>query len=339
MLKKTTTMRKLALDAISTANEPSPYAPTRLRVEHLEGPLGIDVARPRLSWWLPLGAREQRAYRLRANNWNSGRIDSPQSLLVDFAGLSLVSRQRVEWAVKVWTDKGESEWSSPVSWEMGLLHPRDWTARWIEPPEDEIPPIGKRPAWQLMHEFNVAQTPNNARLYATAHGLYEVYLNGTRVGDVELTPGYTSYAKILHVQTYDVGKLLRSGANTIEVVLSDGWYRGQTGAFRQSNNYGDRIAFLAQLELGFDDGSRQVVATGDDWVARTGAVLAADLMQGVRIDFRVKDAPADRERSPWAPVRVAIHDFTRLQASPAPPVRRLEEIAPVDVHPLDGHRQ
>ena len=128
----------------------------------------------------------------------------------------------------------------------------------------------------------MAQTPSKARLYATAHGVYEVYLNEIRVGDVELTPGYTSYAKILHAQTYDVLELLRAGANTIDVVLSDGWYRGQVGAFRQFNQYGDRVAFLAQLELGFDDGSRQIVATGDDWVARTGAVLAADLMQGVR---------------------------------------------------------
>ena len=141
------------------------------------GPFGIDVARPRLSWWLPDGAREQRAYRLRTNDWDSGRVESDQSLLVEFAGPPLVSRQRVECAVKVWTDKGESDWSSPVRWEMGLLQPRDWTARWIEPPEGGVPSIGKRPAWHLRHEFNMARMPSKARLYATAHGLYEVYLN------------------------------------------------------------------------------------------------------------------------------------------------------------------
>jgi alpha-L-rhamnosidase len=316
------------------------YAPTRLRVEHLEEPLGIDVARPRLSWWLPLGAREQRAYRLRTNDWDSGRVDSEQTLLVDFAGPPLKSRQRVECAVKVWTGKGESEWSSPIGWEMGLLHPSDWRARWIEPPEGPIPPVGKRPAWRLRHEFNVAQSPSNARLYATAHGLYEIYLNGARVGDVELTPGYTSYAKILHTQTYDVLELLCAGTNAIEVVLSDGWYRGQVGAFRQFNQYGYRVAFLAQLELGFDDGSRQIVATGHDWMARTGTVLAADLMQGVHIDFRLKDdTPARQELSPWTAVRVVNHDFSRLRAPPSPPVRRIEEMTPVAVHTLDANRQ
>jgi hypothetical protein len=89
----------------------------------------------------------------------------------------------------------------------------------------------------------------------------------------------------LHTQAYDVIDLLCAGTNAIEVVLSDGWYRGQVGAFRQFNQYGDPVAFLAQLELGFDDGSRQIVATGDDWTGRTGAVLAADLMQGVNVDF------------------------------------------------------
>src|SRR5688572_16395973 len=205
---KDTIMRKRTFEAISSANAPDPYAPTRLRVEHLDEPLGIDVARLRLSWWLPLGAREQHAYRLRTNDWDSGRVVSAQHCLVELLGLPLVSRQRVECAVKVWTDKGESEWSSPVRWEMGLLDPTDWTARWIEPPEGKIPPNGKHPAWHLRNEFNVAQMPSNARLYATAHGIYEVYVNGSRVGDIELTPGYTSYAKILHVQTYDVFDLL-----------------------------------------------------------------------------------------------------------------------------------
>jgi alpha-L-rhamnosidase len=320
--------------ATNSATEPNLDAPTRLRVEHLEEPFGVDFARPRLSWWLPLGAHEQKAYRLQTHGWDSGRVDSDQSLLVDFAGPALTSRQRVECAVKVWTENGESEWSRPVCWEMGLLHPSDWTAQWIEPPEGNIPPIGQRPAWYLRHQFNLASTPGQARLYATAHGLYEIYLNEMRVGDIELTPGYTSYAKILHAQTYDVLQFLRAGVNTIDVSLSDGWYRGQVGAFRQINQYGDRVAFLAQLELGFADGSQQVVTTGDDWVARTGSVLAADLMQGVRIDFR-----HSTQRSSWAPVRVANHDLTRLQASPSPPVRRMEEIMPADVHRLDSHRQ
>jgi alpha-L-rhamnosidase len=326
---------------VPSPGQPDLHVPTRLRVEHLEEPFGIDAARPRLSWWLPCGAREQHAYRLRTADWDSGRVESDRHQLVEVAGLPLVSRQQVECAVKVWTDQGESEWSSPVRWEMGLLHPAEWIARWIEPPEGPIPAAGKRPAWHLKHELDVAQIPSNARIYATAHGLYELYLNGRRVGDLELTPGYTSYAKILHVQAYDVLDLIREGANTIDVMLSDGWYRGQTGAFRQSNNYGDRVAFLGQLELGFVDGSRQVVGTGRGWAARTSAVLSADLMQGVLIDYRLGEAESLRSDRPslWSPVRVARHDLARLRASPSPPVRRIQEIVPARIDVPDTNRQ
>lgn len=317
------------------------HVPIRLRVEHLEEPFGIDVASPRLSWWLPRGAHEQQAYRLRTADWDSGRVESDRHQLVEIAGLPLVSRQQVECAVKVWTDFGESGWSSPVRWEMGLLHPAEWIARWIEPPEGPVPAAGKRPAWHLRHEFDATRIPSIARIYATAHGLYELYLNGRRVGNLELTPGYSSYAKILYVQTYDVLDLIREGVNTIDVALSDGWYRGQTGAFRQSNNYGDRVAFLAQLELGFVDGSRQVMGTGQGWAARTSAVVSADLMQGVCIDYRlaqVESRHSDRP-APWSPVRVAHHDLSRLRASPSPPVRRIEEIVPARIDVLDAGRQ
>src|SRR5687768_3787540 len=105
---------------VASPDQRALHAPSRLRVEHLEEPFGIDVARPRLSWWLPGDAHEQRAYRLRTNDWDSDRVESGQHRLVEFAGPPLVSRQRVECAVKVWTDKGESDWSIPVRWEMGL---------------------------------------------------------------------------------------------------------------------------------------------------------------------------------------------------------------------------
>jgi alpha-L-rhamnosidase len=322
-------------------DEPNPQAPSRVRVEHLADAFGIDVARPRLSWWLPEGAREQLAYRLCTNVWDSDRVDCDQHLLVEYAGPALTSRQRVECTVKVWTDEGESDWSRPAGWEMGLLHRTDWSAHWIEPPEENVPAIGKRPAWYLRQAFEAARMPTRSRLYATAHGIYEIYLNSKRVGDVELTPGYTSYPNILHLQTYDVLSLLRAGANTIDVVLSDGWYRGQTGAFRQSDNYGNRVAFLAQLELEFEDGSRQIIGTGRDWVARTGAILAADLMQGVVIDYRLTalESLHSQRLATWAPVRLAHHDMARLRTSAAPPVRRVEDIAPTSIVALGAQRQ
>lgn len=142
-----------SIDSRSAGDALKANAPTRLRVEHLEEALGIGVRQPRLSWWLPEGAREQVACQLRTSAWDSGRIETQEHLLVTYPGPPMQSRQRAECAVKVWTDRGESEWSDTVRWEMGLLDPNDWEARWIEPPEgDERPPSGKRPGWHLRRD-------------------------------------------------------------------------------------------------------------------------------------------------------------------------------------------
>jgi alpha-L-rhamnosidase len=302
----------------------------------------MDARRPRLSWWLPQESVSQLAYRIRTDDWDSGRVESREFLLVEYAGPPLRSRQRVNCAVKVWTERGESGWSEPIAWEMGLLDPDDWVAEWIEPPEADDPgPAGRRPPWHLRRGF-VVEEPGSARLYATAHGIYEIFVNGVRVGNEELTPGWTAYAKILNVQTFDVTGLLKPGANVIGAVLSDGWYRGQVGAFRHFNQFGERLALLAQLEMAAPGGHKVVVASGPGWTAATGAMLGADLMQGVLVDLRRERAgwlSTQYEDEDWLPVRCVAHDKARLRASPSPPVRRIEELAPVEVRAVKGSAQ
>ncbi|HXY93102.1 MAG TPA: family 78 glycoside hydrolase catalytic domain, partial [Acidimicrobiia bacterium] len=229
--------------------------------------------------------------------------------------------------MKAWTESGESEWSAPAWFEASLLEPGDWSAHWIEPPEDSGLPAGERPPHVLRHEFAVDSTQPRARLYATAHGIYEAFLNGCRIGDLELTPGFTSYFANLHVQTFDVADLLAVGTNVWEVVLSDGWYRGRHGHKQMADNYGDTLAFLGQLEVG-----PTIVATGPDWTTTTGEIRSADLMAGQVEDRRI-------ERRAWRPVRVADHDRSRLGVSPAPPVRRVQEIRPVSVRRVADDRQ
>jgi alpha-L-rhamnosidase len=198
-------------------------APCSLRVEHLDTALGIRTTAPRLSWRLPDGARAQTAYRLTADNgWDSGWVDSDRSVLVPYAGPPLASSQRVEWRVQVRTDRGESPVSEPCWFETGLLWTDDWRASWVEPGTMPDGEKGYRPAALLRFEFDVDRPVVAARLHATAQGLYEAYLNAERVGDAELTPGYTQYDARLQVQTFDVTTSVRAGRNAFGVLLADG---------------------------------------------------------------------------------------------------------------------
>ncbi|MCF2531133.1 glycoside hydrolase family 78 protein [Yinghuangia soli] len=313
------------------------HAPDHLRVEHLEVPLGLHLRRPRLSWRLPRMAVKQIAYQLRTATWDSGRVTSEQSVLVPYTGPEARSAERTEWQVKVWTDAGESAWSQLSWWETGLLDPADWTSRWIEPHEGEEPPAaGSRPAYLLRRAFTVPASVVRARLYATAHGVYEAFLNGHRVGDLELTPGFTAYRDNLHVQTYDVTDLVAAGPNALGAVLSDGWFRGRAGAMRLADNFGNRTALLCQLHLEHGDGTTTVIGTDDTWTCATGEITAADLMDGETHDLRLArpgwPGPGFDD-SGWAKVREVgdglYADFARLTASPAPGMRRVTELTPI----------
>ncbi|GMU77605.1 MAG: alpha-L-rhamnosidase [Acidimicrobiia bacterium] len=303
-------------------------APHHLRVEHLDDAvLGLGTPAPRLSWWLPDGAAAQRGYEIEVGGRPLGRTDSDRSVLVPWPDRPVASATRVEWRVRVWTDRGESGWSAPAWFETGLLDPSDWQAQWIEPPRVDEPPAGERPAWELRTTFAVDAAGDGARMYATAHGIYETFLNGVRVGDQELTPGFTSYRHRLHVQVYDVADLLRPGDNEWRVVVSDGWYRGKYGTHHRSDCYGDRVAFLGQLHT-----PGGVVTTGAGWTAATGPIRSADLMDGQVEDRRVV-------ATDWQPVTVVDHGFGHLAHSPAPPVRATEILTPVSVRTIGNGRQ
>jgi alpha-L-rhamnosidase len=308
-----------------------------LRVEHLDLPLGIHTLSPRLSWRLPSGCARQIGYRLRADNgWDTGRIDSGRSVLVPYDGPAPVSSQRVNWQVKLWTDQGEHDWS-PWSWfEMGLLSPADWTAKWISPAESS-----GRPGYLLRAVFETTQPVRRARLHVTAHGIYEAFLNGVRVGDAELTPGFTQYRSRLQVQSYEVTSLINSGRSVIGVILADGWFRGQTGALRSADQWGTEIALLAQLEITLADGTTRTVGTGNDWRGAVGHVVGADLIAGESWDLRRLPRgwhEAGFDDSDWAPVAELDEGYDTLTDSPAPPVRRVAELEPVSVTELGPDR-
>ncbi len=306
------------------ADAPTPAAPGRLRVEYLTGEgIIVGTPRPRLSWWLPTGSARQHAYWIDIDGVTSPRIPGSSAVLVPWPADGLSSRGPVMWRVRVETDQGISAWSSPARFEVGLLEAADWQAAWIGPVEVERPLPGQRPAYLLAHEFELDRiTP--ARLHATAHGIYEMFLNGRRVGDVELAPGSTSYASRVLVQTYDVEPYLGVGRNRWEVLLSDGWYRGTMGFNQEADCFGDDVAFLGQLEVG-----STTIVTGPDWTWGRSSIVAADLMVGQSTDLRIEPR-ADN------PVRVNDLGLDHLAISPSPPVRRVEEIRPMAVTRLSS---
>jgi alpha-L-rhamnosidase len=175
-----------------------------------------------------------------------------------------------------------------------------------------------------------------ARLHATAHGLYEAFVNGVRVGDLELTPGFTAYRSRLQVQTYDVTDLLAGGENIVGALLSDGWWRGQNSVARRVDDYGTTTALLLQLDVTLASGEVRRFGTDGTWRATPSHVLGADLIAGEVHDLR-RRAGWTTWRA-WEPVRVEDHGDGRLVPPVGPPVRRIEELRPRSVTELGPGR-
>ena len=204
-------LASLSAAAFAASPAGAPPSVANLRCEYKVDPLGIDVAQPRLSWQLRSDARGvvQSAYQLEVTRdgrtvWDTGKVASDRSVLVPYGGPALESSGRYTWRVRVWDGGGKpSAWSAPGHWEMGLLSSGDWKARWIEAAQDEDAKTSQ-PAPMLRGTFAVKGKVRSARAYVTSLGLYELEINGKRVGDQLFTPGWTSYHQRLQYQTYDV---------------------------------------------------------------------------------------------------------------------------------------
>ncbi len=312
-----------------------------LRCDYQLNPLGIESKEPRLSWQLTSNQRgaTQSAYQIQVKDhrgelWDSGKVSSDQSLHIPYRGPALCSRQRCTWQVRVWDSNDQpSAWSEPGWWEMGLLQREDWQAHWIEPDWDEDPAVFN-PSPYLRTPFTLRTQPISARLYVTAHGLYEASLNGQRVGDAYFTPGYSSYHHHLLYQTYDVSDLLHEGENVAGVILGDGWYRGSLGITSQRNTYGQRLGLLWQLVVSYADGSEQIIVSDERWRATTGPILSSDLKEGEVYDARLEMTGWDQpgfDANEWRGVRVAEYSLENLMTTSVPPVRRKEHFVPVKI--------
>lgn len=235
----------------------STLLPTRLRCAHLVNPLGVTPDRVRLSWQLQGSgpARAQSAYQLEVTAvdpyrdhgghpvWDSGRVEHTVSADVEYAGSPLARGGRYSWRVRIWDEnQAVSPWSGPARFEVELDPGTGWRGDWIglgRVREELRPPSGPGPDDRvtrsmtpvpcLRRTFTAAKPVVSARLYVTALGLYEARLNGEKVGDAFLAPGWTDYRKRISYQTFDVTELLRQGENVLGALIADGWYSGFVG--------------------------------------------------------------------------------------------------------------
>lgn len=244
----------------------------RLRTEYLYEPVGMDIVKPRFYWNCETEKEGdvQTAYQIVAKRegevvWDSGKVASERMTHVVYEGPQLHSRDRIVWKVKLWDKEEREEGFEESFFEMGLLEPEDWKAKWIS--GDYRPKKDRRyPVDCFRKRFSVSGKCVGARLYISACGLYEARLNGEKAGKDCFTPGCTDYRKRIQYQTYDVAKLLKKGEeNVLEVELADGWYRGSINAFGQTEVYGRQTSFICQLEMTMEDGSRQVVISDDSF--------------------------------------------------------------------------
>ncbi|GAA2212647.1 glycoside hydrolase family 78 protein [Nonomuraea monospora] len=306
--------------------------------EHHTDPLGIGESAPRLSWTVTTDTAgwTQAGYEIELGDGTAtGLVESAESVLVPWPGAPLGSRERRGARVRVHgADGSVSDWSEWSHVEAGLLDPADWRAS-AAAPSLELLGVPDGPALLLRRDFTLRGPLAKARLYVTAHGVFEAELNGEVVGDEVLAPGWTSYRNRLRYRTHDVTGLLREGANTLGATLADGWYRGRVGFLGgKTDIYGDRTALIAQLEITYEDGTRDLVATDEHWRCATGPVTSASLYDGEKHDARLHPAGWSRpgfDDSAWLPADALAHDPALLVAPTGPPVRRTETVSPVEV--------
>ncbi len=327
----------------------------QLRVNRADNPLGIDTSHPRFSWKITSDERgaAQTAYRIlvasspellaegKADMWDSKKVDSDQSIEIPYGGKTLKSRDKCFWTVKYWDENGiESDWAKPAMWSMGLLSAQDWSAQWIglertvgqEVVRVEFPRLAAR---MLRKQVELDKPVKEAVAYICGQGLFECYINGQKVGNDVLTPALSEFGKRSFYMTYDVSDKMQKGDNTIGVILGNGRYcpvRPGMGNIDQEYGF---PKLLMQVEVTYDDGSKEVINSDTTWKLTTdGPIVANNEFDGEEYDAN-KEMPGWSENgfddSGWMQAEAVKAASPVLTALPMAPIAVMETIKPVAV--------
>lgn len=328
-----------------------------LKLEYQENPQGIDVEKPRFSWILEGEGRNrsQQAYQIVVSSnmqklnrddwdiWDSGKVLSNETNQIEFNGLELESNSNYYWRVKTWDESGtESSWSDIANWSVGLLKFSEWKGQYIShdigyDKTDKYDDLYLPPARYLRKSFHIDKKVKQAKVYATALGLYELRLNGDKVGDDYFAPGWTDYNKRLYYQTFDITNEIKQGDNAIGAVIADGWYAGYVGygllvrLDKVREFYGVNPAFMGQIQIEYEDGTSETIASDLSWKANEGPIREADILMGEVYDARLEHTGWDTpnfDDSQWEKPKLYTYPGGALDVHPGGLVKSIEELKP-----------
>ena len=323
-----------------------------LRCEYLENPLGIDILHPRFSWIIESSERgkSQSTYRVlvastreniekdNGDMWDTGKVESEQSINIEYEGNTLKSGEKYYWKVCVWDENGQpSQWSKTATFQMGLLKEDEWEGKWVGAEEKISAPL-------IRKEFKLNKEIEEAYAYISGLGYYELYINGDKIGDHVLDPGTTDYGKRVLYETYNVTDCLKTGANAVGVMLGNGWFSTPEEVVKQSpaelRKYGDRPILILQLNIKFADGTKMSIATDDSWKAFNGPITENSVWNGETYDARLEKTNWDKpnyEYSDWNNAVVVEAPGGVLDSQLMPPIKVTKTIDPIDMtEPKDG---
>lgn len=321
-------------------NAQPPFTIVDLKCEYLVKPLGIDAAQPRLSWRMEdtRVAAAQTAYQLFVSTdsgelknehgtaWQTEKINNTTQI-VTYNGNQLQPFTKYYWIVKVWDKEGNAVVSDVSDFEMGMMTMKNWQGAWINDTRE----IDLKPAPYYRKAFSLNKKIVSARAYIAVAGLYELYINGERVGDHRLDPMYTRFDRRTLYVTYDVTGQLQQGGNAIGVLLGNGWYNHQSTAvwYFHEAPWRARPSFCMDLRITYNDGSVETITTGKDWKTALSPVIFNSIYTAEHYDAR-KEIPhwdeASFDDSAWEYVNFAPVPSQHIVAQALHPIRNVEEI-------------